>query len=215
MRRSTSVVEIPAPVVERYACVLGRRAGDQLVEIAGDTLGGNWGNIELSGEETKDFVARGAANENITRVVVEESVYRDGREAGGWSLQDNGSPNLWRGGELDGLCCGSVEETVDLRLAEHTFMARLGLDPDGGVAQLYDAIVKSFGHQMPSRRDAGPLPDENQRGDQMLVVESASGPRAGTSRAPLFEGGRMIVGGFGRHGEAIVAAWLGACAVGV
>ena len=46
-------------------------SSDQLVETAGDTLGGNWGNVELSREETKDFVAGGTANKHITRVLVE------------------------------------------------------------------------------------------------------------------------------------------------
>ena len=107
-------------------------------------------------------------------------------------FEDNRGSNDRGNAELFGPCRGSVQNGEHLRSREASSLSRLGLQPDSTVGTLYNAIVETLRYKVPKRHLPGPLPEENEHGDPVLVVEAATGPCARAGTLPRFELGKRF-----------------------
>ena len=60
------------------------------------------------------------------------------------------------------------------------------------VGKFYNAIVETFRYKVPERQLPGPLPEENEHSNPVLVVKTATGPCARPGTLPRFELGKRF-----------------------
>ena len=107
-------------------------------------------------------------------------------------LEDHGGPYGLAALELGGLAINGIQDLANFAVPECAVLPRLDLNPDPAAGYLKHAILQPFRHEKTRRLNSGPLPDENQRANQVLVMIPSATPCSGTRLLPSFQAGRHL-----------------------